>query len=502
SEFVPTQQQQSSQPTITDHCDDGNDEQITQLELSGLNVLVIRKKDQIIYKLPGEMSVQSLDENTRNALIQRIQSLHERNSVITSPAVSSTLGHASSGASDGVLASGVSPLTTQSSSSSFTSTLPNKQSTQATQQPSIHPSGPARPRDMPKTYTPLAIKQQTPAQTSTSLPTFQSTSTGSSDSTSMPTLSMGISSTTQLNAGSMPSSSSHVQRASYQPQLQPDGTIKTTRKYNKTGKYSKKRALQQSEDNRHVTSIGNKYLQGSMYNNYYPNNMQPTIVGTAYNYDPTRSVAYQAASVGRSPEEIIHHLEVKQRFETALSYDQRAIYQPDMKPFYSMEDAIRRLLPYHIFQYPDEDLESNEKMSDLDANKLAFAALKRRKSIYDKYAQLLKQEAESSCLSHSVNLCERLILEDEKSENTALQRELDRLRAQKNELDRIAGYINKIESFPTSAKMAAVLTTGGGGISKDNTGISNQNGGQQSTATMALNQSISEQNSRNKRSPE
>jgi len=60
------------------------------------------------------------------------------------------------------------------------------------------------------------------------------------------------------------------------------------------------------------------------------------------------------------------------RFETALSYDQIAIYQPDVKPFHSMEDAIRRLLPYHIFQYPDEDLESNEKMSDLDGNRCSL----------------------------------------------------------------------------------------------------------------------------------
>lgn len=45
----------------------------------------------------------------------------------------------------------------------------------------------------------------------------------------------------------------------------------------------------------------------------------------------------------------------------ALVSDRRAVVAPDYeKPFSSVEDAINRLLPYHIYQYPKGDLDSNQ----------------------------------------------------------------------------------------------------------------------------------------------
>ena len=44
-------------------------------------------------------------------------------------------------------------------------------------------------------------------------------------------------------------------------------------------------------------------------------------------------------------------------FAAALANDQRLALQPDARsPFTSAEDVIRRLLPYHVFQIPEEDL--------------------------------------------------------------------------------------------------------------------------------------------------
>jgi hypothetical protein len=44
-----------------------------------------------------------------------------------------------------------------------------------------------------------------------------------------------------------------------------------------------------------------------------------------------------------------------------------AVLQPDYKtPFRSLKDAVARLLPYHIFEYPDEDMKGNNQTSDLD----------------------------------------------------------------------------------------------------------------------------------------
>ena len=44
-----------------------------------------------------------------------------------------------------------------------------------------------------------------------------------------------------------------------------------------------------------------------------------------------------------------------------------AVLQPDYKtPFRSFQDAVARLLPYHVFEYPDEDMKGNDQTSDLD----------------------------------------------------------------------------------------------------------------------------------------
>lgn len=45
------------------------------------------------------------------------------------------------------------------------------------------------------------------------------------------------------------------------------------------------------------------------------------------------------------------------RIAERIAADQTAALQPDAEtPFVDAEDAVRRLLPYHIFQHPKEDL--------------------------------------------------------------------------------------------------------------------------------------------------
>lgn len=56
-------------------------------------------------------------------------------------------------------------------------------------------------------------------------------------------------------------------------------------------------------------------------------------------------------------------------FETNVNYrclenllsDQKAVTAPDYEtPFTSIKDAMDRLLPYHIYQYPKSDLDANK----------------------------------------------------------------------------------------------------------------------------------------------
>ena len=51
-------------------------------------------------------------------------------------------------------------------------------------------------------------------------------------------------------------------------------------------------------------------------------------------------------------------------FVACLAADHAAVLQPDVDtPFTDVADVVNRLLPYHIFQQPDEDLNPNRKRS-------------------------------------------------------------------------------------------------------------------------------------------
>lgn len=53
-------------------------------------------------------------------------------------------------------------------------------------------------------------------------------------------------------------------------------------------------------------------------------------------------------------------------FAACLAADHAAVLQPDVDtPFTDVADVVNRLLPYHVFQQPDEDLNSllNRKRS-------------------------------------------------------------------------------------------------------------------------------------------
>lgn len=63
----------------------------------------------------------------------------------------------------------------------------------------------------------------------------------------------------------------------------------------------------------------------------------------------------------RSRELDEQHIEVKKRCVEALLKDHEKVSRPDyLTPFRSIEDAMDRLLPYHIYQYPAADLDANK----------------------------------------------------------------------------------------------------------------------------------------------
>ncbi|KAI0699548.1 hypothetical protein BC835DRAFT_537377 [Cytidiella melzeri] len=60
---------------------------------------------------------------------------------------------------------------------------------------------------------------------------------------------------------------------------------------------------------------------------------------------------------GRGDEECEAMAGVAYRFATALASDHRSVLQPDVEtPFADAQDVVRRLLPYHVFLQPKEDM--------------------------------------------------------------------------------------------------------------------------------------------------
>ena len=60
------------------------------------------------------------------------------------------------------------------------------------------------------------------------------------------------------------------------------------------------------------------------------------------------------ASLGQEEMTRLNH-EIRLNVMNNLHADQASVLKPDLGPFRNMDDAIDRLLPYHIYQYPEQD---------------------------------------------------------------------------------------------------------------------------------------------------
>ncbi|CAI2174601.1 2648_t:CDS:2 [Funneliformis geosporum] len=470
--------------------------QVKMMKLAGLTVLMHKKKGEIIYRLADNMSVNSLSDTQREALLKEIKTLHDSNAIVTQSmsqstqdqeiTMTSSTNAASTNVSrsppstslvdrSSIIENDICPQTSISSMRSRTSLVPASQSirpssvlqepcstvaqshtrtkittvpistssTSITATKSINYSTPLNSQATTKQlYIPLAARPPLVHEMH------------SSDKSLDRSISLNLTSQTLYHSSSL-----------FTPEdtFYPDGSSRSTRRYTKTGRYAKKRSMDETDSQfsqdystqyRHIpTSTIPMSTQMNIQTNTnssqpsqliqptYYTSTTPTTRPIVQYYSATpqsrpsisRGVKrpFQSTGTQRTTEEINHHLDIMQRFESATKTDQIAVLQPDYKtPFRSFQDAVARLLPYHVFEYPDEDMKGNDQISDLDATKNALRFYKRRKIIFDKYTDLLKKEAEQLCPTTYTNLCEKLIVEDEKTENMVLKEECRRLSEQ------------------------------------------------------------------------
>ncbi|KAG9344551.1 hypothetical protein JZ751_011222 [Albula glossodonta] len=100
-----------------------------------------------------------------------------------------------------------------------------------------------------------------------------------------------------------------------------------------------------------------------------------------------------------------------------LRQDQAGALAPGRSPFSSMDDAVSRLLPYHVFQgaLPSDD---DFRRVDEEFEAVATQVLKRTEAMLNKYRRLLLVEAERTSPSSELVMIDRTFNQEERSNLT------------------------------------------------------------------------------------
>ncbi|PPQ67255.1 hypothetical protein CVT25_005839 [Psilocybe cyanescens] len=151
--------------------------------------------------------------------------------------------------------------------------------------------------------------------------------------------------------------------------------------------------------------------------------------------------------IRRPPEELEYMNETVNRFQSRLIQDQANVTHPDVdSPFVDEVDVINRLLPYHMFQQPKDDLETivsckgKEKarnldwMEELHDTKLALKCAQRREAIRDRWRKLRVCSAQRSAPDDQAYYLAQVVLDADRAENAWLGNEL---RTARNEAERL-----------------------------------------------------------------
>ncbi|KAF9529367.1 hypothetical protein CPB83DRAFT_812168 [Crepidotus variabilis] len=168
----------------------------------------------------------------------------------------------------------------------------------------------------------------------------------------------------------------------------------------------------------------------------------------------------------RNAEEIEIIKETAKKVKERILQDQNAVLHPDVDtPFEDELDVIKRLLPYHIYQQPRDDLEllisgkGKEKALDQDLKdeirdtKVALDCAKRKKKIIDRWREVNVRTAKRSSPDDQAYYLAQVVVDGDRSENAWLSSEL---RTARSELERIE---RDKRAAATAARMSQFSTT-------------------------------------------
>ncbi|KAH9017054.1 hypothetical protein EDB85DRAFT_2017500 [Lactarius pseudohatsudake] len=137
---------------------------------------------------------------------------------------------------------------------------------------------------------------------------------------------------------------------------------------------------------------------------------------------------------------------VSSRVAAHLTTDHVSVLFPDINtPFQDAGDVVDRLLPYHVFQHPREDLlkankgkrratETEILQSELAETKFALECFKRQSALEERFRRARTKSGKRTAYDDQAYYLERQALDTERTDHSALSTEL---RTAKAELERV-----------------------------------------------------------------
>ncbi|KAG6832600.1 hypothetical protein H0H92_014436 [Tricholoma furcatifolium] len=147
----------------------------------------------------------------------------------------------------------------------------------------------------------------------------------------------------------------------------------------------------------------------------------------------------------RTPEELELTEKASSRLSSRLASDHALALSPDVDtPFRDTEDVLRRLLPYHVFHQPQEDLalltnvkgkgkaKEMELEQEIEETKFALECHKRRDALLKRFRDIQTRHGKRHSPDDQAILISSLVLDVERSETTLLGNELRTARAEQD----------------------------------------------------------------------
>ncbi|KAJ7497358.1 hypothetical protein FB451DRAFT_1211151 [Mycena latifolia] len=143
----------------------------------------------------------------------------------------------------------------------------------------------------------------------------------------------------------------------------------------------------------------------------------------------------------RTPEEEEITKRVAARVAARLALDHAAVIHPDTETAFSDSiDVVNRLLPYHVFHQPTEDVDRKGKrkaddlLTEIEETKFALECFKRKRSLEERFRRARTRSGKRPAPDDQAVALAQAILEADRSETACLNSEI---RAARADLERI-----------------------------------------------------------------